>query len=143
MTIHCNLTSLSLRILNKFIIIPGHKIVMSMCNQYLMSLQGNFFIIGKICKKVIISCDNRTWALCQCLNENLSAFHITTVDQIIKGSFSEHCLFQILILSMSIADDQYLHFSSSFMARNAFPLWLILFFSLPESSAEVHPYSGR
>ena len=51
MTIHCNLTSLSLRILNKFIIIPGHKIVMSMCNQYLMSLQGNFFIIGKICKK--------------------------------------------------------------------------------------------
>ena len=33
-----------------------------------------------------------------------------------------------------ITDDQYLHRSSSFIARSAFPLWLILFFSSMEIS---------
>jgi len=114
-----------------------------MCHQNFIAFQCYLFFLWKICEKVIIPSDNAAWAFCQSFNKDFSSLYIATVDQIIKGSFSEHCLFQILILSMSIADDQYLHFSSSFMARNAFPLWLILFFSSPESSAEVHPYSGR
>ena len=47
------------------------------------------------------------------------------------------------ISSVSIAYDQHLHTSSSFIRQRAFPRWLILFFSSMESSAEVQPYSGR
>ena len=46
---------------------PGTQKMMSMCNQYLMSLQSNLFLIGKVCKKVIISCDNRTWTSLFCV----------------------------------------------------------------------------
>ena len=143
MPVQSNLTALFLCFGYKSVMISGYKIIMSVCNQNLMPFQDNLLFIRKICKKIIIPCDNSTWTFCQSLNKNLSALYISAMNEIFKRSFSEHSLFQILILSMCIADDQYLHFSSSFMARKALPLWLILFFSSMESSADVQPYSGR
>ena len=123
--------------------ISGHKIIVSMCHQNFIAFQCYLFFLWKICEKVIIPGDNTAWAFCQSFNKDFSSLYIATVDQIIKRRLSVHCFLQIFIPSMSIAYDQYLHFSSSFIARRALPRWLILFFSSIDSSAEVHPYSGR
>ena len=75
--------------------------------------------------------------------EDFSAFYVTAVDQHVEGSFLHDCLFEVFVSAVGVADYEDFHRSASLMARRAFPLWLILFFSSMESSAEVQPYSGR
>ena len=109
----------------------------------LMPFQNNLILSWKVAEKIIIPGYNGAGTFCQSFNKKLSSLHIAAMDQIIKGLL--HCdrSFQLLVSSVGIADNQYFHRSSSFIACRAFPLWLILFFSSIGSSAEVQPYSGR
>ena len=120
-----------------------YSIIMPVTDKDPMSGNGEFIFSGKVREKVVISGDHGAGTFSQCLNIKFPAFYVSTVDQHVKGLFLQNCLFQISVTTVRVTDYKDFHLSSSLMARRAFPLWLILFFSSMEISAEEQPYSGR
>ena len=123
--------------------IHGHAIIMSVGNKDPVSVNFDFFFSGKIGKEIIVSGYNGTGTFGKGFNIKFPSLYVAAVDQHVKGLLLHHCCFQMFIIPMSIADNKYFHRSWSLIARRALPLWLILFFSSIEISAEEHPYSGR
>ena len=109
-----------------------------------VAAEHKFFFPVEVGEEVVVSCDDAAVSSCKRFYIIFSAFHIAAVDEHVEGSLGVYRLFDSFIYAVSVADDQNFHnipFSSRTrrMARSAFPLWLILFFSSGEISAEVFP----
>ena len=78
---------------------------------------------GKVGEKVVVPQHDLHRALRRLRQSVLAALHIPAMNHQIRLMYVQH-LEIIVVFSMGIADDQYLHsfFSSSFIRRRAFPL---------------------
>ena len=129
----------------------GHIVIMAVGDEHLIFSQGDLPLSRKRAKEIIISADQINGTFHMGADKILSALQISQMDQSVDGFFLFQDLFQVLLLTLGIADDEYLHLfsssrkgrSSSLMASRALPLWLSLFFVSGSSSAVEQPYSGR
>ena len=101
-------------------------------------------------EEIIVAAHDRTRTGSVPTDLVVEALRVTAVNQVIEGLRLPEHLPDLLTASVSVADNQYLHASpTSFaslrisrIARSAFPLWLMAFFSSGASSAEYRPFSG-
>ena len=89
--------------------IQRNAVKMSVSYKDTMPEYSDFIFFWKVGEEIIVSGNDRAGAFCESFYIEFAPFHVSAVDQHIKRLFSQNCGFQIVISSMSVADNKEFH----------------------------------
>ena len=148
-SIHDNVRFLQRSLFLQSVMPHTHTVMMAMRQQGAVFPNCDDLLFGKTAVPVIIPGYHTDRRIDKRNDILFCSLHIPQMDQPVDRTCLRQNLLKILFSSMGITDNQYLHdgssfslCSSSFISRNALPLWLSSFFISSGSSAEQQPYSG-